>query len=265
MAVEESIGELYYQLNKEKPGYVCLLDKQAPAYCYALGRLYENAGVTWKPDQKVLFGGFYPDHDNNRASKALVELMREENSPEGQKDFSLSCVLDISDLPVIKAREGGKDAIQANLADLPFASNSLDVVILDYTVHFMQEETRERMFSRLYNAISQSGLVFIATNSTVFADLGRPGRFIDSQRAKRANKVRFWNNRPIEPHLKKYKKVYFASCDRIAGGNFDLTVVARQESPFNKYKYAQPAAIDIYLEEFGRICGKWEEHFREAR
>ncbi len=263
MVAEEIIGERYHQLNNEKPGQVCLLDEQSPACSYALGRLYKEAGVTWKSDQKILFGGFYPDQDNNRASRALVELMREENSPEGQIDSSLSCVLDISSLSVFKAKEGGKDAIQANLADLPFAPNSLDIVFLDYTVHFMLEETRGKMFSRLYDALSKEGLVFIATNASLLSDFGRFGRYFDSLRSKRANKVDFWNNRPIEPHLRGYKKVLSALCDRTGDGDFDLTVVSRQESPFREYKNRYPIAINRDSEKFGDLFKNWGKRYKK--
>jgi hypothetical protein len=263
MVAEESIGERYHQLNSEKPGQVCFLDEQSPAYFYALGRLYKEAGMTWKSDQKILFGGFYPDQDNNRASRALVELMSEKNSPEGQIDSSLSCILDISSLSVVKAKEGGKDAVQANLADLPFAPNSLDVVFLDYTVHFMSDETRDKMFGRLYDALSPQGLVFIATNGNLLSDFGRLGRYFDSLRSKWANKVDFWNNRPIEPHLGKYKKVFSALCDRTGEGNFDLTVVARQESPFKEYRDKFPIAIERDSEKFGDLFKEWGKRYRK--
>lgn len=115
-----------------------------------------------KPKVFVL-GGFFP---TNGTPEQFRDFCQQIHPNPNDRHI----LLDMNRYP-LETVDDSTPKLQANIAALPFKRNSLDVIVLDFTTHFMRDEEVELLALDAKRTLKPNGLVLSAIPSRKPLDL----------------------------------------------------------------------------------------------
>ncbi len=196
-----------------------------------LKRIFENRNGPAFPDGKSLnlvLGGFSPQTQTASSFVKYCQTLR----PNYQDKFFL---LDFNEAPMRRSffniyNQKGVSFIQADLTKLPFHSNSLDLIFLDGTTMFMDDEQVNLFLEQTNRVLTRNGLVVSSFRLPFLSQTVPLDNFM--------GKIR--NRTPIYYRSEEQYRNLFSSRLRVVslfdcGRNIGTLLAGRKDSPLKEF------------------------------
>lgn len=205
--------EEYYRHGAKRFG------EQADLYGVAAKKLHISQR---RRSLNILLGGFYPFNDTPHDFVAFCREIHP--NPDDKHIF-----MDFNDIPV-RAIERSYPNLRAqgSLVQMPFRSRALDLIFLDFTTAFMNEEAVKKFAKSAYPTLRRNGLILIANDNPRI--IGREPDEYDSA-AYRLSPVQMHARSPrkLAELMQPFKSVFY-----LWGHGASVIGFARNDSRFEQ-------------------------------
>ncbi len=210
------------------------LGEQGFAYTWAVDILTrQQPGFLGKEKINALLGGF---HAFSGTASGFSDFCRYLH-PNPQNNLIL---MDMNDEPMGTFSSHHK--VQGRLEELPFSDSSLDLIVLDHTLDFMDDEQTKKFFREVERTLTPEGLVLATIHGNIMINQPLVNRLRNKYRSL-THRVSYYARSP---------KVLTGLLDNLqvnlegAGKRFHLFAFSQFQSPYPAHE-GSPYAFYEYL------------------